>query len=143
MADSKRIDKITGAMKKKDALYSDFYVNFNKHPDTGNLTKYTDAASVSRAIRNLIFTNKGERLFDPSIGCDVRKILFENFSEQTTDALKTYIEETINNHESRVNLLEVVVTPKEDRNLYVVSIVFEIYNSETPLSITLQLNRVR
>lgn len=141
---SNRIDKITGDRSaKRPPVYTDFYPNFNKHPETGKLVKLVDADAIKRAIRNLIFTNRGERFFDMKKGCNVRKILFENFSDQTTELLKTYIEDAINNYEPRVSLLEVAVSPFEEQNYYNIVIVFTMINNKEPLTLSLKLYRVR
>lgn len=141
---SNRIDKITGARTaQKDPVYTDFYPNFNKHPETGKLVKLLDGEAIKRGLRNLIYTNQGERFFDRKKGCNIRKVLFENFSDQSTQLLKKYIEDAINNYEPRVSLLEVSVTPFEEQNFYSIVIIFEMINHKEPLNLTLKLYRVR
>lgn len=142
--DINRIDKITNNRNKsRDPFYSDFFVNFNNHPETGKLVLNKDAEAIKRALKNLIYTNKGERFYDPNLGCDLKKILFENFSEVTTQMIKTYIEDAINTYEPRVSLIEVVVVPYEEQNLYNIIIVFEMINQAEPITLTLNLYRVR
>lgn len=144
MVDIKRIDKITSARAiSRDANYSDFLVNFNRHPETGFLVKNDDAAAVKRALRNLIQTNKGERLMQPDYGCDVRKALFEDISPITTNLIKTYIEDAVTKYEPRIRIVNVGVNANESYNSYEVSIVYEIINNTIPQAITLTLFRVR
>lgn len=143
MTDSRRLDKITKARMEKPVLNADLYTNFNKHPETGFLVRNTDANAVKTAIRNLLLTNKGERLFQPDIGSNIRKALFEDISDVTTNMLKTYIEDAIRDYEPRVNVLEILVVPDEVQNAYRVSIIFEIINNTVPQTLNLILYRVR
>lgn len=142
--DTTRIDKITSSRKEKTGpIYADFFVDLNSHPETGKIVRHLNADAVKRGLKNLIYTLKGERLYAPNKGCDLKKILFENFSDATTQMLKTYIEDAINTYEPRATLIEVVVKPYEDKNLYNVAIVFEIINTQEPQTLTLTLYRVR
>jgi phage baseplate assembly protein W len=98
---------------------------------------------VRAALRNLILTNKGERLFQPTIGSNIRKALFEDISDTSTNMLKTYIEDAIAEHEPRVRVIDILVAPDEVSNAYRVSIIFEIINNTTPQTLNLTLYRVR
>jgi phage baseplate assembly protein W len=144
MVDTKRIDKITSARNvSRDPFYSDLLVKFDAHPETGYLTRSTDAQAIKRALRNLILTNKGERLYQPKIGCSIRRVLFEDISAVSSDMLKTFISDAIASYEPRVKLIEVLVEPNETYNLYEVSIIYEIINNSVPQALSLTLYRVR
>lgn len=142
---AERIDKITGRdrVQGRGASYSDIYTNFNRHPETGALVRLVDEASVKRSLRNLILTNRGERMFQPTLGTDLYKMLFDNMSPVTEDLIKTYITDAINDYEPRVSLITVRVIGNELTNSYDVAIVFEIINSTTPSTLNLTLRRVR
>lgn len=124
-------------------LNADLYTNFNKHPETGFLVRNLDANAVKTAIRNLLLTNKGERLFQPDIGSNIRKVLFEDISTTTSNMLKTYIEDAIKQHEPRVNVLDIIIAADDIQNAYRVSIIFEIINNTVPQTLNLTLYRVR
>jgi phage baseplate assembly protein W len=135
-------DRKTTALPKTE-YFSDFLVNLDAHPDNMQLVKNINEKAVIRSIRNLLFTNKYERLFQPDIGCEINKILFEPLTPASVSALKTVIENTIQRYEPRAGLLEVIVTPYIEQNLLVVTIKFFISNSQQPVSFTVQLSRVR
>jgi phage baseplate assembly protein W len=144
MVDTTRIDKITSARKEKDApFYSDFYNNLNKHPGNDNLVLHTNEEAVKRAIRNIIQTNTGERLFNPTLGCGIRSLLFEDISPITADLIREKINESIKAHEPRARVLDTIITPNEYKNSYEVSVIFQVINSVNPTSISLTLYRVR
>ena len=76
-------DKYTPLAARRSVTYRDFVETLDVNPDTGDLLVRTDENDVSRSIRNLILTNRGERLFQPNIGSNVNKILFEPMTPQT------------------------------------------------------------
>ena len=128
---------------RKGELYSDFLTDLNIHPATGQILHFADEFAVKRSIRNLLQTNKYERLFQPGIASNISRILFEPVSSHTATLLKQYVTETIDTYEKRCKLIEVVVTPSPDQNLYTVTIVFAIINKQDPVSINVTLYRVR
>lgn len=143
MTDIRRIDKLTAEKKNSTKeLYADFLTNFNVHPETKTLVKNVNENAVKRSLRNLILTNKGEAVFQPEKGSDINKILFEQMSDITTEMLRTYIKETIN-LEPRCNLIDIVIIPDEANNSYSVSIFFELINNDKPVSLVLNLQRIR
>ena len=145
MVDVTRIDKITRKDKTSNEkpYYSDFYTNFNVHPQNKRLVKYTNENSVKRSVRNLILTEPGERLFQPDVGCKIRRLLFENISNSTTIQIKSAIEETITLYEKRARIITVDVVANEDLHNYDVYIIFEVINSITPVALNITLYRAR
>lgn len=132
----------TPAKIKKD-LYSDFTTDFTVHPVTKQLIKLTDEQSVRRSLRNIILTMPTERLFNPTFGCNIYRMLFEPITEQTSEAIKNEILTTVNNFEPRAKIITVEVLPDYDNELYRVNIVYVIVNMKEPSNISINLNRVR
>jgi phage baseplate assembly protein W len=144
MVDVTRIDKITRTEKAATKpAYSDFYTNFNVHPQNKRLVKYTNEEAVKRSIRNLISTDKYDRLFQPEVGCRVRNLLFENMSEVIEEEIKSTIRETIETYEPRAQIIDIAVQSNESRHSYDVYIYFQVINSITPISINITLYRAR
>lgn len=145
MVDVTRIDKITRTDKasEKKPYYSDFYTNFNVHPQTKKLVKYTNEESVKRSIRNLLLTEKYDRVFQPEVGSRIKSLLFENMSEIISDQLKAAIEETINRYEPRARIIDIIVQSNESRHSYDVYIYFEVINSINPITLNITLYRAR
>ena len=52
---AQRLDKYTSVNKKAE-IYSDFLMNLNIHPNTGQLLRYTNEDAVKKSIRNLLLT---------------------------------------------------------------------------------------
>lgn len=142
MAIIKRRDKITGLAKQR-IYYSDVPSNFAVLYGTQDLRVATNEEAIKQAVVNLILTNRGERLFKPTIGSDIRASLFENMDAATSDIIKDYITSTIEQYEPRANLLNVDVEADPDTNALVATIVFSILNKTDPITLNVLLNRVR
>jgi phage baseplate assembly protein W len=139
---TQRVDKFTATDRSKE-IYSDFLTNFNLHPNTGNLLKRSDSQSVIRSIRNLLMTDQGERMFQPNLGSNVRKYLFENSSHITTNNLKDSITNTIKSYEKRANIVDIIVALSDDEHSYSIDIYFTVINNPTVVVFNVQLDRVR
>lgn len=124
-------------------IYQDFSLDFSVHPVRKDLVLKSNADSVVAAIKNLLQMNHYEVPFHPEIGCNIRKLLFENVSDFTARDLNRFITETIENFEPRCTIQSVVVTPDEDNNLYNIKLRVFINSSANPLNVDLILRRVR
>lgn len=124
-------------------LYSDFLHSFMPHPNTGQISRKTNVEAVKLAIRNLLLTNKYERLRNPRFGSNLSRFLFEPQSKQTNLEIKQHIENTIEQYEPRVNILDIKVTSDEDTHSVEVSILFAIITSSDTERLDLTLYRVR
>jgi len=124
--------------------FKDISATFQINPLNNDLISNLNANAISRSVRNLVFTIPGEKPFQPDIGSNVSRLLFENLDQLTADSIKREIENTINNYEPRVDLNEVVVTPNYDSNEFDVVIKYYIVGLDVPeqqLSFVLQLTR--
>ena len=126
-----------------EAVYSDFHKDLSPIPGRGDIARRLNENSVREAIKNLILTDKGERLFQPNLGSDIRASLFENVTPTTIILLKDKVREVLNAYEPRCNLLDVEVLGDIDENAITVNVVFNVINSEAPQSISIGIDRVR
>jgi phage baseplate assembly protein W len=124
-------------------LYSDIDPAFTRTPGKNDIALSFDELAVIRALRYLLLTNNYERPFQPNLGSGIRKMLFEPINPLTATQLKTEIRTTINNHEPRVNLQDVIVQEMVDNNAYNVILEFYVGNNSTPTELTLILERTR
>lgn len=131
------------ATDKKNQTYSDFLINMNRHPVTGDIVRFVNEQAVVRAIKNLLLTNRGERLMQPEIGSNIQKLLFEPMDPSVASELSSMIRTTIDSHEPRAKVVGVVVEPDYDKNLYNVSVKILVINKQDPISFNLMLTRVR
>lgn len=128
---------------RAQARYKDFYNNLDAHPVRKDLYVLEDVDSIKNSLKNLIFTDPGERFFQPLIGSGIRDSLFENLSAHTAFTIKTQVETTITNFEPRARLIKVIVNPIYDENAYNVQIIFSTINNPQPITFNVLLTRVR
>ena len=56
---------------------------------------YTTREQIKANLVNYLLTNKGERVFRPLFGADLRSLLFEQILDVTTEELKSTIQNNI------------------------------------------------
>ena len=124
--------------------FKDISATFQVNPLNKDLIVLRNENAIARSIRNLIFTVRGEKPFEPSLGSNVSNLLFENMNQLTANAIKSEIEDTINTFESRVSLNRVKVEANYDDNAFDVLIEYNIIGidaSTQQLSFALQPTR--
>ena len=124
--------------------FKDISAVFEVNPLNDDLIVLRNSNAIARSIRNIIFTARGDKPFNPFFGSRVSELLFDPMDQITTLAIKTEIEETIKNFEPRVNLKRVQVNPSYDDNEYSVVINYEIIGIDLDtqqLSFALELTR--
>lgn len=124
-------------------IASDFHKDLTVVPGKEDIARKVNEQAVKESIKNLILTNKGERPFQPELGCDVRKMLFENTDTQTLDTIQSIIVDTIDQYEPRCSLLAVDVIGDVDSNSISITIVFRLINTDTPTTFNIILDRTR
>lgn len=127
---------------KVETRYSDFKVDFDEHPLSGDVALSTNAAAVKRSFRNLMMTGPYERPFRPYIGAGLQKYLFENANPVTAQLIRDAIE-TAAQFEPRAKLVSVNVEVSPDENSYSATIKFGLVNSPEVVILSEIIRRVR
>ena len=123
--------------------YRDLDLNFAIHPITKDINVYKAEYAVINSVKNLILTNHFERPFQPEIGSNIRRLLFEPVDVILAAQLEREIEETVNNFEPRVQVSSIIATPAVDENGYKVIMEFFVINNPDPIKINFFLERIR
>lgn len=137
-----RADRIT-TTTVQDQIYSDFLTDMVPHPVSKDVLRFVNEHAVIRSIKNLILTDQGERLYQPNIGSNIKRMMFEPMIESTAEIISQYIQETIDVYEPRAKVLDISVVPDYNNNLYSVTLSFMIINKEDPITVNITLDRVR
>ena len=137
-----RADRIT-TTTVQDQIYSDFLTNMVPHPVSKDVLRFVNEHAVIRSIKNLVMTDRGERLYQPDLGSNIKRMMFEPMIESTAEILSQYIQETIDVYEPRAKVLDISVVPDYNNNLYAVTLSFMIINKEDPVTLNITLDRVR
>jgi len=127
----------------KTIQYKDFDLSFRSHPVTGKLLLKKNNDAVKQGVKNLVLTNKFERVYRPDFGCDIRRRLFDLIEATTESEVETDIEFAFSTYITRAQLLDVTAIADNDRNSLRVNIVYRPINATEPVETTLILERVR
>ena len=128
---------------KATVRFSDIDLNFDVNPLTKDINTLKNEDAVKRSVRNIVLTNFGEKKFQPFFGGDVISRLFENFSPFTSFEIKKAIERSIIRNEPRIDSLNVNVNTDIDNNALGVTARFTIKNSQEPVILSFNLERIR
>ena len=124
--------------------FKDLSVTFKKHPVTDDLVQVKDKAAIVQAIQSILLTRKGERPFQPNLGCDVQNMLFEPLDFASAGTIKQEIREAINRYERRVSVTLIQCEPDFDNNGYNVEVEYTIVGrDDIPVAVEFILERTR
>ena len=112
--------------------FKDISMSFETNPLNDDLVSLSDTSAIARSIRNIVFTQPGEKFFNPDFGSRISESLFENVDEVSALAIEDEIKSSIINFEPRVNLSFVSVNPNPDDNEMNVTIEYEITGIDIP-----------
>ena len=112
--------------------FKDISMTFQSNPLNSDLITLKNESAIARSVRNIVFTLPGEKFFNENFGSRVSKSLFENIDEISASIINDEITNSINNFESRVNLIDVQTTPNYDNNAFDVIITYRIIGADVP-----------
>ena len=107
-------------------------MTFQVNPLNSDLIGLKNENAIARSVRNIVMTIPGEKPFNPDFGSNVRNLLFENMDSITAGLIVDEIRTSIQNYESRVELMTVEAFPDFDNNSYDVNIVYDIIGADIP-----------
>jgi len=119
-------------VKRVSRAFKDISLSFEPHPVTKDLPILKNERAISRSIRNLVQTIPTEKFFQPDVGSDVVKSLFDFVDFATASVIQEQILTTIRNYEPRVSNVRVEVDPRPDDNSFEVQVIFDIIGQQFP-----------
>ena len=131
-------------LERVSKSFKDLSFTFKANPINGDLLVLKDAAAIARSVRSLVATYPGERFFNPNIGSDIYKVVFEQFDTLTSTEIKSQIETTLSLYEPRIKVRKVNVENDYDALEFNVTITYDIIGLDIPpqeISFALQPNR--
>ena len=114
-------------------------VLFNNGTNVFNTT-ITTKEQVKSNLINYILTNKGERLFDPNFGGNLRASLFE----QTTgfEDIAARLEQEIYAYVPNIIIRNIAINPYPDENTINIALDYSISNQEDTLTINVSTDNL-
>lgn len=131
------VERVSKGFKDMSASFQVSALNYD-------LISLKNENAIARSLRNLVLTLPGEKPFNQNLGSNVSKSVFENMDNISATIIQSEIENTINNFEPRVKLLNVDVKPNYDDNEFNVTIQYEIIGIDVlPQQLTFALQQTR
>ena len=128
------------ALRTARRWFTDIDINMKLHPQSKDMVLKYDLLAVSRALKNLLLTNHYERPFKPSLGLNLRGMLFE-LDMTHTKVLENEIIDLIKNYEPRANVTSVMAASR-GHSLNVL-LQYVVGNDPQPHELDIILERVR
>jgi phage baseplate assembly protein W len=124
--------------------FKDLSVTFKKHPVSDDLVQVKDKAAIVQAITALLLTRKGERPFQPQLGCGIQNVLFEPLDYGSAGIIRSEIRDVLNRYEPRISVDSIRCTPDEMNNGYEVEMSYTIVGrDDAPVAVEFFLERTR
>ena len=101
---------------------------------------YTTRDVVRANLINWLLTNKGERVFRPNFGANLRELIFEGVTEGSQDILEERITNTISEEFPMVTIVKVQFNRNEDRHTINFVLEYKIRNIESIDELNIELN---
>ena len=101
---------------------------------------YQTRDQIKANLVNYLLTNRGERVFNPNFGANLRNLLFENISDTTTEELRERIQNDINSFFPEVQVKQVIFDNIPDSNTINFTLTYQIvvFGIEESVNILLQ-----
>jgi phage baseplate assembly protein W len=99
---------------------------------------YTTQDQIKSNIINYILTDRGERVFNPTFGSNIRASIFENITPTLLQNLQITLQDDLKMNFPSVNFYKIEITPNYDTNVINIAIYYSVYNNPvTEINITL------
>jgi phage baseplate assembly protein W len=89
---------------------------------------YTTKEVVKTNLINWLLTNRGERVFRPNFGADLRALLWEGINDGTTSALEDRIKDNITSNFPTIEIKKINFDNQPDRNTINFILDYEVHN---------------
>jgi uncharacterized protein len=87
---------------------------------------YTTLDQAVANAKNLLLTNKGERIMQPDFGCDLRNTLFENITDSLTLTIESVIKASFDYWLPYIFINDIQVTQYQDQNQITINLTISL-----------------
>lgn len=131
-------NRINQRIEDKDTRVSvGIELPFGRQPGTGDgyfTSTKTTMDAIKNNIKTLLLTERGERLFQPNLGMNLRRFLFEQITQNTVIEIENDIVSTFEKWLPFVQLNDIRVDiGNQDKNQIKIGIDFNVVNIPTEL----------
>lgn len=122
--------------------FKDININFNPHPNTGDLSTVSNEKSIAQSLKILFYYNYYDVPFQSKLGSNLRAKLFDLISDVTSEVIRTEIKTLISNYEPRVELIDINVEVSNEKQGVNVELVYRARTSTEEIVVNYFLNRI-
>ena len=97
--------------EKRRSVYGLNFPLGSKRDSGGFFTNETGVSLIRDAVKQLLLTERGERVMLPRFGCNLRKFLFQPLDETTFEEIKEEVSFSFYNYIVGANILKLRVIP--------------------------------
>jgi phage baseplate assembly protein W len=112
--------------------FKDISLSFEPHPVTKDVPILRNENAITRSVRNLVQTIRGEVFFNADKGTNIQNTLFDFVDIASASSVQSEIETTLAKYEPRIENVKVFVDPVEDTNEFNVTVSYDIIGQEFP-----------
>ena len=91
---------------------------------------YTTLDQAVANSKNLLLTNKGERVMLPTFGCDIQKSLFDNITDELVATLDNNIRESFATWLPYIFINELTITDDRDYNRLFIKLMISLQDNK-------------
>ncbi len=136
-----RVYAPTSPFFQKYARYSDFSVDFDVNPITGNISRITDAKAINQSLKAILLSSPGEKVYNRTFGSNLKNSLFELNDPITIESVKSTIRSAIAANEPRITIQDIRVD-MQGNDMYV-TLLYSIINIPEVYQTNITIARVR
>ena len=119
--------------QERGYVYSDLDFVFNPSPAytaaglSGDVVRKYDADSIKQSVKNIVLTNRYERPWKPTMGCNIRDMLFQNFEEPWVRwEIQSRIRDELQKWEPRITVQNIFLAEHRDYSILNIQVDFTI-----------------
>ena len=114
-------------------------VLYNNSTNVFNST-ITTKEQVKSNLINYVLTNKGERLYDPNFGGDIRRAIFEANDDAAFESVIARLENEILAYIPNIILQSINITKNPDYNYVTISIFYQLNQENQNVVVNVETN---
>jgi uncharacterized protein len=101
---------------------------------------FTTKDQIKSNLVNLLLTDIGERVMNPTFGCELKRFIFEGITDENSSLIIESVTNSINIFVPEVTVTNITVNPNTDYNSIDVDVSYILNISQTPDQVTVQFN---
>ena len=110
---------------------------------TKDIPMLTNEQAVKESIWNILLTQPGTSLMDSEKGIDLDRYLFDFVDDLTASMMETDILMGLQKYEPRINNINVVVTPDEENQTFLININYDINFTNSTQEMEIPFTKIR